>query len=87
MNETPRPLLVRAMTQVGRPGSAGSASKIVHQRLDVVAIDLDHAPAERAPAIGERFERHRLLGGVALLQPVAIDDDRQVVEAAGARPP
>ena len=87
MNDTPRPLCVRAMTHVGRPASSGSDSNVSNQRPDVVTVDLDDAPPERAPPIGERLEAHRALGRIALLQPVAVDDDRQVVEAESATRP
>ena len=60
---------VRSGDDAGRPaGLDRQALEDLDQRLDVVAIDLDDGPAERAPPLGERFERDRLLGGVALLQ-------------------
>ena len=81
MNETPRPLCVWAMTQLGRPRSSGRALEPLDERREVVAVDLGDGPAEGAPLVGQRLEAHRALGRVALLEAVAVDDDRQVVEA------
>ena len=83
MKETPRPLIVCAITQSGLC-RAGSACEGIEQRGVIVAIDLDDVPAEGAPLVRQRLEIVGLGDGGALLQAVAVDDQGQVGELAVA---
>ena len=82
MNETPRPLIVWAITPTGRPvvdGPNASSSAAI-----VVAVDFANLEPERRELVGEWIEGVRALGAIALLQAVAVDDDSEVVEAGVA---
>ena len=57
------------------------------QRGVIVTVDLGDSASEGAESIGQRLERDGLLGAVALQEPVAVHDDRQVCRArTGGRP-
>ena len=78
--------LAGASDDARRPaGRMRKALERVDERRDVVTVDLDDLPTERPPAIGQRLQAHRSLGPIALLQPVAVDDDRQAVEPVMGR--
>ena len=60
MKETPLPLVVLAMTQVGR--SPRRRGEHVQQRQVVVSVDHDDVPAEGPELVVERVERVGVLG-------------------------
>src|SRR5436305_9263818 len=47
---------------------------------NIMTVHLANGPAKGTPFVGERFETHRLLRPVSLLQAVAVNDHGQVVE-------
>ncbi len=58
----------------------GDVRERLQQRCNIVAVHLSDRPAEGTPFVCERLEVHRLLGPVALLQAVTVNDHGQVVE-------
>ena len=74
MNETPLPLMVWAMMQVGLPLVAAASANASCNGGKVVAIHLDDVPAEGAPLIGERLEIHDVLHEAVELDAVVIDN-------------
>src|SRR5262245_57606266 len=82
LDERHAPAFVGSGDDRGRPSLLPrQLSEDAYQGIDVVSVDLDDLPAERTPAFCQRFEANRPLGGVTLLQPIAIDNDREIVEA------
>ena len=60
--------------------------KIVQQRAHIVAIQLAYFPAERFPLVAQAFQRHDIFRGSADLQPVAVDNRKQIIQLViGAR--
>ena len=43
-------------------------------------VDFDYVPIERAPLVGQRFERHQVLGKTVDLDVVAVHDGYQVMQ-------
>lgn len=82
MNETPCPLsLVRVGDDAVRfAWLEWDARERLQQLCNTVTAQLADRSAEGTPFVCERFEVHRLLGPVALLQAVAVNDCGQVVE-------
>ena len=52
-----------------------------HQPGDVVAVYLDHIPAERTPSLGERIEGQHVPRITQGLLPIQVDDRNQVRQA------
>jgi hypothetical protein len=52
----------------------------VDERGDVVAVAFEDVPVERAVLVGERLERHHVLGAAVDLDHVAVDDAGEIVE-------
>ncbi len=78
MNEMPWPLLVWATMQCGRsPALFERRNDLIH----VVAVDLGHVPTEGFE-LGGRSGAMLLVSVKrgALLEPVVVDDQRQVVQ-------
>ena len=48
--------------------------------LEIVSVDLDDVPSERAPFIGERLELHHVRDCVETLNFVVVDQDDEIVE-------
>ena len=77
MNETPWPLNVLAMTQVGCRLRAGAGTP---EQARCRGHRPRRRPSRRRATFRQGLEAHRVFRRVALLEPVAIDDDSQVVE-------
>ena len=56
MNDTPLPFTVWAMIAMGRPSPRPRRGEDVEDRGHVVAVDLEHAPAEGRP-LGDQLAR------------------------------
>ena len=80
MKETPLPLMVWATMQVGLPLVASASSKRLADGGEVVAVDLERVPAERAPLFGQRRDFHDVLHEAIELDLVVIHDGHHVVE-------
>ena len=65
----------------GPPAWALAAIERVVDGLDVVAVDLDDVPVERAELVGDGAEAHDLGAGAVDLQAVVVDDRDEVGEA------
>ena len=57
----------------------------VDQRVDVVAVALEHVPAEGAVLVGERLNLHHLAHAPVDLEPVHVDDRHQPGETEVSR--
>ena len=80
MNETPRPLIVRATSALGLSSFLAEAREDLAQRGVVVPVAGLDEPAERAQLLPEPAEREDLLGRLVRLQLVAVDDDPEAAE-------
>ncbi len=80
MKLTPLPLMVRATTALGFPGSKGTRAERVEEGSWVVPVHLTHRVAEGAQLVAQWLEGAHRLGLATDLQPVAIDDHHQVVQ-------
>ncbi len=65
----------------GSAGLEGHRSKVLQQRLVVVAVGLVHGPAEGTELVGQRVEAHGRFGAVTLLEAVPVDDANELVQA------
>ena len=83
MNETPLPLTVWATMKVGLPRVASAWSSALPIWAIVVAVDLEHRPAEGLPLGHDRLEVEHLLHEVVELDLVVVEDDGEVVERRG----
>src|SRR6516165_8403182 len=72
---------MRARDDDARDGVVGLRSQLAQERFHVMAVDLDGAPAEGPPFVGQRLQRGD--GGYRSvnLGVVCIDDDDEAVEA------
>src|ERR1700742_3261599 len=68
-----------------RPGGGGQRRGGGEDRRRVVAVDLDHVPAEGFEAAGDRLDRVGLLGGPVEAHLVGVDDRADVAEAEVGR--
>ena len=57
------------------------AVKSIKQRRVIVSIDFIDEPAERAPFVHERLERHDLFSPAHPLEPICIDDGDEAIQA------
>lgn len=83
MNDTPLPLTVLAIT--ARGFAVGGGRQRGQKGCGIVAVYHHHIKAKRAQAVIQGVKGDRLFGASALLQAVAVDDQRQVRQLVVAR--
>ncbi len=85
MKLTPLPLIVWAITTVGRPEAAGTAPSTRSSAAVIVTVDLLDVPAERPPLLGEGIEVEHLGDRAKALDLVEVDDDAEIAELVMGR--
>ena len=87
MNETPLPLIVRAIECLRTIADAAERGERGPELAEVVAVAAATCQPKAAEALVELAERDDLVRRLVGLQLVAVDDDREPVQPRPGRPP
>ena len=80
MKDTPLPFTVWAIRTVGLPLVAAASAKHAWIAGDVMAVELEHVPAEGSPLVGQRLQFHDVLHETVELDAVVVHDGADVID-------